>query len=352
MKIGNVRKIRLKNVSILLILLSVILFPSFLTNFSNLGNNNENLSEDDEGINDLELNILGDHPWWDSDWPYRTLVNITNQAGVKLDNYGVSVVLPYGSVEYQNKVNDTLKDIRVIEYIDFEPVERDFLIFQDFDSDLGDSDPGKATIYFNTNLTSSSNPQTDTYIYYGNMNVESTAVEYGLGLVKNGDFEYVPSGDDPVGNPSVVPHYYNPVGWNWSDDVPDDIAPWWPDVGYDTNTEDQATEWWQNCLVDTPSGSVQVRGTYTYKWGSNSTSITEAVGPDDQYAGVLYTNPFIVPIVDDGAGKIYIDFWQNVKVADFDGTTNPNKPMNDGYFIRVINASKDVFVDPDRKSVV
>ncbi|MFX0056835.1 MAG: hypothetical protein ACFE85_02710 [Candidatus Hodarchaeota archaeon] len=310
----------------------------FLFELNPIGEN-----EFDDTILNPRSSIAGDHPWWDSDWPYRSLVNITNLAGVDLKNYGVVVNLPYGDPEYQGKVNDTLKDIRVIEYINNEPIEREFYIFQDFNGE--DYSIGDAAIYFNTNLSASSNTETDVYLYYGNMDVETTAVEYGIGLVKNGDFEYVPSGDDPTGDPSITPHYYNPVGWNWSDDVPDDIAPRPPDVGEDSQTEDQATEWWQNCLIDVPGGVEQVRGTYTYKWGSNQTSITESVGNDDQYAGVFYTNPFTVPIVNDGSGSIYIRFWQNVKTWGFDGSSS--KAWNDGYFVRVINAS-NLFVDPDQ----
>ncbi|MFX1278112.1 MAG: carboxypeptidase-like regulatory domain-containing protein [Promethearchaeota archaeon] len=343
MIVRHKRALRLKKAACLSILLLMILFPVYLMNFSSTGTFYDTTVEDSIEDIDLELSSSGVHPWWDSNWPYRTLINITNQAGVKLDNYGVSVVISYGSGEYLNKVNDTLKDIRVIEYKNNEPFERDFFIFQDFDGFV--SSPGKATIYFNTNLTSSSNPQIDTYIYFGNMNVESTAVEYGLGLVKNGAFEYVPSGDDPTGDPSSVPHYYNPVGWTWSDDVPDDIAPRLPLVGEDSQTEDQATEWWQNCLVDTPAGDVQVRGTYTYKWGSNQTSITDTVGNDDQFAGVLYTDPFVVPVVNDGSGKIFLKLWQNVRIWGFDGSES--KAWNDGYFVRVINATPSIPVDPD-----
>jgi len=334
-----------KKATLLLTLLLISLLTIFLLNFSNVDFIKDNLSEDDTGINelDLELSILGEHPWWDSDWPFRTLVNITNQAGVDLDNYGVSVVLPYDNVEYRDKVNDTLKDIRVIEYKNNVPFEREFFIFQDFDD--ADYSAGEATIYFNTNLSASANPDTDTYIYFGNMGVASTAVDYGLGLVKNGAFEYVPQGDDPTGNPSIAPHRYNPIGWNWSDDVPDDIAPYGSLVYEDNNKEDQATEWWQNCLISTPYGRTQVRGTYTYKWGSNMTSLSSVENPDDQFAGVLYTNPFVVPIVDGGAGSIELELWRNVETWGFDSSTN--KKVNDGYFLRVINASNNLFGDPD-----
>ncbi|GAH31672.1 unnamed protein product, partial [marine sediment metagenome] len=184
-----------------------------------------------------------------------------------------------------------------------------------------------------------------TYIYFGNMGVASTAVDYGLGLIKNGAFEYVPQGDDPIGDPSIAPHRYNPIGWNWSDDVPDDIAPYGGDVGEDNNKEDQATEWWQNCLISTSSGRTHVRGTYTYKWGSNMTSLSDVENPDDQFAGVLYTNPFVVPIVDGGAGSIELELWRNVETWGFDSTKN--KKINDGYFLRVINASNNLFGDPD-----
>ncbi|NVM34266.1 MAG: hypothetical protein HWN81_01640 [Candidatus Lokiarchaeota archaeon] len=347
MKSQKIHKIRKRKGTLILTLLLIGLFPTFLLNFSSIEYSKENSNEDIDGINGIspELSVFGEHPWWDSNWPYRTLVNITNQAGVDLENYGVSVVLPYRDDDYQGKVNDSLKDIRVIEYINNEPIEREYYIFKDFDGDLGDDSAVKATIYFNTNLTASSSPQTDTYIYFGNMQVQSTAVDYGLGSIKNGDFEYVPIDDDPTGNPSVSPHYYNPVGWNWSDDIPDDIAPRPPDVGEDSQTEDQATEWWQNCLIATAVGDTQVRGTYTYKWGSNQTSITDSTGPDNQYGGVLYTNPFVVPIVDDGSGKIYLRLWQNVRIWGFDGSSS--KAYNDGYFVRVINASSDLFGDPD-----
>ncbi len=350
MKLQKIHNNRRKKATLVLAFLFISLLPAFLLSFTNLNDNLTYGNEDDNAINeiDLESSALGIHPWWDSDWPYRTLINITNLAGVTLKNYGVKMVLPYASAEYQNKVNDTLKDIRVIEYSGNDPVERDFYIFQDFDGNLGDYSAGKATIYFNTNLTASSSPQTDTYIYFGNMGVESTAVDYGLGLVKNGDFEYVPSGDNPTGNPSIAPHYYNPVGWNWSDDVPDDIAPFGSYVGDDNNKEDHPIEWWQNCLIDTPAGRTQVRGTYTYKWGSNRSSVNSNEDPDDQYAGVLYTNPFTVPIVNDGTGTIYLELWRNVDSWGFDSTNNQNKPINDGYFLRVINASKDIFVDPDQ----
>ncbi|MFW9938360.1 MAG: hypothetical protein ACFFD5_11985, partial [Candidatus Thorarchaeota archaeon] len=313
----------------------------FLSNFSS----NEVIKDDNKEVLNPIASIAGEHPWWDSNWPYRILVNITNQAGVSLKNYGVSIVFPYGDPEYQDKVNDTLKDIRVIEYIDNEPIEREFYIFQDFNGE--DYSVGEATIYFNTNLSASSSPETDLYLYFGNMYVESSEVEYGLGSIKNGNFEYVPSGDDPTGNPSFTPHYYNPVGWNWSDDVPDGIAPFESEVGEDNNKEDQATEWWQNCLIDTPSGDTQVRGTYTYKWGSNRTSITPEEDPDDQYAGVFYTNPFTVPIVNDGIGSIFLELWQNIRAYCFDATNKLNKPINDGFFLRVINASENIFVDPD-----
>ncbi|MFW9819941.1 MAG: hypothetical protein ACFFE5_10050, partial [Candidatus Thorarchaeota archaeon] len=166
----------------MLVLLFVSFIPAFLLNFANLNDDLLYKNENNNEIDDIELKTssLGEHPWWNSKWPYRVLINITNQAGVDLDNYGVSIVLTYDHAEYKDKVNDTLKDIRVIEYIGNEPIEREFFIFQDFDAILGDYSVGKATIYFNTNLTASISPQADTYIYFGNMEVESTAVDHGL----------------------------------------------------------------------------------------------------------------------------------------------------------------------------
>ncbi len=333
----------------ILILTSINMF--ILTNFSNLSSSSNNIIRIDDDV-ELESNpintpkssMMGTHSWWDPNWPYRILINVTNQESVDLKNYGVSVVFPYGTT-YSGKVNNTLKDIRIIENENGNNYERNFFIFQDFPN------PNEATIYFNTNISASAT-ETDTYIYFGNMGVETTAVQNGLGLVKNGDFEYIPLGEDPIGTPEISKYSYDPVGWNWSHNVPDNIIPWGDVTGDDTTYQgvSDPSSNWQNCLVDASKAQnqVQLRGTYSYKWGTNRTLVPEDKGNipipgNDDYNGVLYSNPFVVPIVGDGnpsVDKIYLHLWRNIRACSFEYKTNNDNI--DGYFLRIINASAGI----------
>ncbi|TFG06804.1 MAG: hypothetical protein EU539_06670 [Promethearchaeota archaeon] len=363
------KKVPIKTKIKISILFSMILLSSFyaifLTNFNNPSNNlgpngDDKTVEDDTDLNPVETlksSAFGEHPWWDSNWPYRILINITNDAGVDLKNYGVWVVFPYE--DFENKVNDTLKDIRIIEYENNVGREREYFIFQDYsysydpidEEHTGSYDEGKATIFFNTNISASAtslNPERDIYIYFGNMAVESTADEQGLGLIKNGVFDYVPSGDDPVGNPEVAPYSYNPVGWNWSHNVPNEIVPW-GDI-YADDDSDHPTDpldHWQNSLINDPDNQEKKLGSYTYKWGTNETSIpweTQQIQrANDNYAGVLYSNYFIVPIVGDGnplVDKLYLNLWRNIRTCGFDRKKTGGDV--DGYYVRIINASAGI----------
>ena len=340
------------------IILIVIVFGGVIMNLiPNLSNFNS--EESDNNTNQAKLvenpksSLIGTHTWWNPDWPFRTLITITNGEGVDLKNYGVSIVFPYADAEYVDRVNSTLKDVRIIEYLNSVPYERKYFIFQDNPS------VGEATIYFNTNVSASSS-EIDTYIYFGNLGVESTAVEDGLGLVKNGDFEYVPAGDDPVGNPGATPYSYDPIGWNWSNNVPDNVIPW-GGIEEDSPNDNESipTQYWQNCLVNLTNvqGQVQLRGDHTYKWGTSESSIVtdfrDLTRTDDEYAGVLYSSPLVVPIVGDGdplIDKIYLHLWRNIRVFGFDYRSQNNDI--DGYFVRIINATGGVSSNPDNHNML
>ena len=103
---NNTRRIK----SLLFLLTVLIIFPLITGYISKIFTNE---FEEDK----VKIASVGEHPWWNANWPYRTLINITNQAGFDLNNYGARVTFPYDGAEYQGKVNDTLKDIRIIEYI-------------------------------------------------------------------------------------------------------------------------------------------------------------------------------------------------------------------------------------------
>ncbi|MFX1258099.1 MAG: hypothetical protein ACFFAN_09580, partial [Promethearchaeota archaeon] len=354
----------------ILLLLSIILLTSvyfnFLININSPPTNLEDINDDKDGGDDTDFNTIetikssaiGEHVWWDPDWPYRILINITNDAGVDLKNYGVWVVFPYGDAEYKDKVNDTLKDIRIIEYTDNEHYyERKYFIFPNYtyyydpidEEHSGVYEEGKATIFFNTNISASASitPEMDTYIYFGNMDVESTADTEGLGLIKNGAFDYIPAGDNPIGTPEIEPYSYDPVGWIWSHNVPDDILPWGDIYEDDDSLHPDLYPYshWQNCLIDDPDNHEKKLGTYSYKWGTNETLMPEAIQDfsraTDNYAGCVYSNSFIVPIIGNGnpsVDKLYLNLWRNIRVVGFD----QKKKDVDGYYVRIINASKGI----------
>ncbi|KKK42009.1 MAG: hypothetical protein Lokiarch_38500, partial [Candidatus Lokiarchaeum sp. GC14_75] len=322
--------------SLLFLLIIVAFFPLIASYTDNIFTNKYESDYNDP--QQVKTAILGNDPWWDSDWPYRILINVTNQESVDLKNYGVSIDFPYDDAEYIGKVNNTLKDIRIIEYASGVAYERKYYIFQDYPS------TGEARIFFNTNV-SASGSETDTYLYFGNMGVASTAVEDGLGYVKNGDFEYFPSGDTPTVSP------YDPVGWNWSHNPPEDLIPAWGLIPNDpyTTTETVPIAYWQNALVNITSGHVRNVG-YTYKWGTTEINLPakrkDILRADDNYAGVVYSNSFVVPIVGNGdpsVDTIFLNLWRNVRVCSFD--------LEDGYFVRIINASAGLS-NPDNHQVI
>ena len=113
-----------KITSLLLLLMAIPLIASFADNIFT------NKYESDDLYKGPQPAFFGEDPWWDSNWPYRIVINITNQDSVNLKNYGVSIDIPYGDAQYTGKVNDTLKDIRIIEYKSGVAYERKYYIFQ------------------------------------------------------------------------------------------------------------------------------------------------------------------------------------------------------------------------------
>ena len=90
MKIRNIQKLRLRKISILLVILLTILFPAYLMNLSNFTDISENFREDSNKdndfniIEDLKPSVLGNNTWWDTSFGYRKLFKITNPNIYKL----------------------------------------------------------------------------------------------------------------------------------------------------------------------------------------------------------------------------------------------------------------------------
>ena len=129
------RKINIKALVSSIILIVIVFGGVFMNLIPNLFNFNS--YENEESYNDpnrIKLvenpksSLIGTHTWWNPDWPFRTLITITNGEGVDLKNYGVSIVFPYADAEYVDRVNSTLKDVRIIEYLNSVPYERKYFI--------------------------------------------------------------------------------------------------------------------------------------------------------------------------------------------------------------------------------
>ena len=141
-----------------------------------VSNNSENNSSDEIGSNRQDflfptISIVGETDWWNSSFNHRHIINITNPISVAFTNFITNVTFNYTNLVNQGKLNQSLKDIRIIE----NGVLRNYYIETDFpEKDL-------ATVWFETDISAGPNKtEIDTYMYYGNENA-SFASSYLMG---------------------------------------------------------------------------------------------------------------------------------------------------------------------------
>jgi hypothetical protein len=129
-----------------------------LTNI-NSGIINEESKRDN--LNAPSLNTIGAAEWWNRTFEYRKLINITNPHNEAFTDFIAKIEFNYTELVIQGNLNNSLKDIRIIENGEI----RNYYIAQDFpNTDL-------ATVWFETNISASQLEQ-DTYMYYGNEDVD------------------------------------------------------------------------------------------------------------------------------------------------------------------------------------
>ena len=301
-------KLRFKAISLVLLVFLTGFFSIILRN-----NSNSSLPDDEIILVDKpkHQSIIGEHPWWNKTYRYRQLINVTNPySGVTLNNYGVNITFDYTTKD----INETLQDIRIIEYKGDIPYIRKYYFQKDYPS------TNFATVWFETNVSGiEPNPEIDTYLYYGNDNVlndttyfmdqTSASVTENFGWIKNGGFE------QDIDNLSI--RIDNITGWHYADDVSDDIA------GRDYIPKDVTPTFYQHGLSSGSTGQEEIgEGTYAFKWGSSLTSVASG-GDGRDYVGTLYSTPFLVPEV---SGDIGISVWRNIRTYDM------KKNENFGYF--------------------
>ncbi len=158
-----------KTLSIMAILfVSMLLIPlnNIFINIDNENINNEIVDDDsqiDKKFDTFDLFVTPDlsevslDPWWNGSFLYRKLINITNPNPVDLVNHTVSIEINYSELVNANKMNSSLKDVRIVE----NDILREYYIKQDFPV------AGNATIWFKANCSASTTDY-DTFMYYGN----------------------------------------------------------------------------------------------------------------------------------------------------------------------------------------
>ncbi len=327
MKIQNKRKYRLKEATLLLIILFLSFFPVYFSNHSNdIVNLNQDKNKVTDGFNieNLKSSVLGNDTWWDTDFAYRRLITITNPYDANFTDFGVSLIFNYA--ELGSSIQSDLDDIRIVENDEL----RKYHVSKDYPK------IGFAIIWFDINITQSTTER-DTYLYFGNslaVNAEANTVSDSFGWIKNGDFELDNSTDQ----------YFDPYGWTFSHDQVDQIK----DISNSREALNYSLDSYNNFentlvhIADRDMGERVDSGYYAYKWGGEGSFLPQAACKD--YVGTFYSYPFKVPIIE--GGEISLNVYRNVRTWFFE---DPNSALptisEDGYFLRLCNGSDSMYTN-------
>ena len=150
-------KHRFSTIFLLFITLSSIftIFPKNSINLENVILDDGKNSEDE--VKEPFVSTIGAAQWWNSSFEYRRLINITNTHEL-FTNFITSVNFNYKNLVDAGKLNQSLKDIRIVE----NGLLKRYYIEMDFPVKYN------ATIWFETD--SAPGLENDTYLYYGNNN--------------------------------------------------------------------------------------------------------------------------------------------------------------------------------------
>ena len=327
MKIQNRHKYRLKEASLLLIILVLSIFPAYFSNhFNNIMNLKQDKNEVTNGFNieNLKSSILGNDPWWDTDFTYRRLISITNPYDTNFTDFGVRLIFNYAKLG--SSIQSDLDDIRIVENDEL----RKYHVSKDYPK------IGFATVWFDTNITESTTER-DTYLYFGNSlaaNAEANSVLDSFGWIKNGDFELDNSTEQ----------YFDPYGWTFSHDQVNQIK----DISNSREASNYSLDSYnnfENTLVHVDDRDMAERvdsGYYAYKWGGEGSFLPQAACKD--YVGTFYSYPFKVPIIE--GGKISLNVYRNVRTWFFEDPDSALPTISeDGYFLRLCNGSDSQYTD-------
>jgi len=168
MKNTRIFKRQLKTSILLIAVVLMSVSINFSIDNSNVADNSNLISEDksENGKNSPIIkpitSDIGDDEWWNTDFEYRTVLNITN-PGLDdfVDNIGVSINFNYSKLVAEGKMNSSLKDLRIVENGQL----RKYYIQKDI------PDVGNATVWIECNVSAGASDY-DTYMYYGNNSLD------------------------------------------------------------------------------------------------------------------------------------------------------------------------------------
>jgi len=156
----------------LIFMMSFIISSVYLTFPLNTSISDENVLIDNDireepevlPINDLKKSDIGEDPWWDENFEFRKLINITNPDSAPFNKLPFFyITFNYSELVDDGKMDADLRDVRIVE----NGVLSEYWIEKD------NPVVGNATIWFSASC-SGNEQKYDTYMYYGNI----TNVDY------------------------------------------------------------------------------------------------------------------------------------------------------------------------------
>jgi len=324
-------KTHLKTLTFILMVLVSSMFMMFPMNNSDTHFNSEKLTEENQvenennPINDIESPIsskVGLDAWWNSDWLYRQLINITNPVpGWSFTNYPTSIVFNYTDPIYTGNLNGDLSDIRIVQ----NGVLRKYYFQKNYpENEL-------VTVWFDVDITTA--VDTDhTYIYFGNdmvsidptyyMDSASSSSSDAFGLIRNGNFELDQAGKIGVDGTDWF-------GWTYTNDMI---------TGYDDKAENVAGNN-QHGLTDVIINQSRViEGNCSFKWGDTQDFLYQKPQTLQDYEGTLFGYPFIIPTVTGLGADLKIKVYRNVR------TYSEDERKKTGFFLRLAE-NYDIDID-------
>ncbi len=109
----------------------------------------------------LNVNDVGYDLWWNTNFEYRSLINITNPYNEAFDDFVTKISFNYTTYVTMGKMNDSLKDVRIVQ----NGIVKEYYIQKDFPNE------DIATVWFKVNVSAGPIVQQDTYMYYGNNSI-------------------------------------------------------------------------------------------------------------------------------------------------------------------------------------